>query len=296
MEAGRRQQPILIENGAIETPAEQSEGRRAVGARAGRRGGPAHRGRVGAPASRNDAPDDVGVWPAAPRGCGGCTTTGSRTRCRSSTSTPPQAAPMPPSTCGRRRAPATAPARRPSGAGRGSCAGSSRPGADKVPAALRRVDAEECAKAARHVAERRDRMRYDEYLARGLPIGSGRVEAGRQDRRRAAPEVHRHALDGGRREPGAVGALRAAQWLVRRLLGRTPALGRMTGLPEIRRASHGALRRKFPRQHAPLAARAQHVQDRVQHLPQRPSGAAGPASTSAAAAPRAHSSSFGSLA
>ena len=86
--------------------------------------------------------------------------------------------------------------------------------ADKVPAALRRVDAEECAKAARYVAERRGRMRYDEYLARGLPIGSGRVEAGRQDRRRSAPEVHRHALDGGRREPGAVGALRAARRLV----------------------------------------------------------------------------------
>ena len=76
-------------------------------------------------------------------------------------------------------------------------------------------------------------MRYDEYLARGLPIGWGGVEAGKQDRRRTAPEVHRHALDGGRREPGAVGALRAAQRLVRRLLGRTPAPGRMIGLPEI---------------------------------------------------------------
>ena len=105
-----------------------------------------------------------------------------------------------------------------------------------MPAALRKAGGDECGKAARYVAERRGRMRYDEYLARGLPIGSGRVEAGRQDRRRAAPEVHRHALDGGRREPRAVGALRAAQRLVRRLLGRTPALGRMTGLPEICRA------------------------------------------------------------
>ena len=48
---------------------------------------------------------------------------------------------------------------------------------DKVLAALRRVGIEECGKAARYIAERRDRMRYDEYLARGLPIGSGRVEA-----------------------------------------------------------------------------------------------------------------------
>ena len=31
--------------------------------------------------------------------------------------------------------------------------------------------------AAAYVAERRDRMRYDDYLRRGLPVGSGRVEA-----------------------------------------------------------------------------------------------------------------------
>ena len=35
----------------------------------------------------------------------------------------------------------------------------------------------ECEKAAGYIDERRDRMRYDEYLARGLPIGSDRVEA-----------------------------------------------------------------------------------------------------------------------
>ena len=48
---------------------------------------------------------------------------------------------------------------------------------DEVLAALRKAGGGECAKAARYIAERRDRMRYDEYLARGLPIGSGRVEA-----------------------------------------------------------------------------------------------------------------------
>ena len=61
--------------------------------------------------------------------------------------------------------------------------------ADEVLAALRKAGGGECAKAARYIAERRDRMRYDEYLARSLPIGSGRVEAGEQDRRRTAPEV-----------------------------------------------------------------------------------------------------------
>ena len=35
----------------------------------------------------------------------------------------------------------------------------------------------ECGKAADYIEKRRDRMRYDEYLARGLPIGSGRAEA-----------------------------------------------------------------------------------------------------------------------
>ena len=49
--------------------------------------------------------------------------------------------------------------------------------ADKVLAALRKSGGGECAKAAGYIARRRDRMRYDAYLARGLPIGSGRVEA-----------------------------------------------------------------------------------------------------------------------
>ncbi len=48
---------------------------------------------------------------------------------------------------------------------------------DRTLAALRRAGGGESARAARYIAERRGRMRYDEYLARGLPIGSGRVEA-----------------------------------------------------------------------------------------------------------------------
>ena len=42
----------------------------------------------------------------------------------------------------------------------------------------RGADVEECRKAAAYLAERRDRMRYDEHLADGLPIGSGIIEAG----------------------------------------------------------------------------------------------------------------------
>ena len=51
---------------------------------------------------------------------------------------------------------------------------------DDVLADLRRRggEAEECRKAVAHLAERRDRTRYDEHLAAGLPIGSGVVEAG----------------------------------------------------------------------------------------------------------------------
>ena len=37
--------------------------------------------------------------------------------------------------------------------------------------------AEECGRALRYLSERRGQMRYDEYRSRGLPIGSGRVEA-----------------------------------------------------------------------------------------------------------------------
>ena len=39
-------------------------------------------------------------------------------------------------------------------------------------------DADECRKAVAYLAARRDRMRYDEHLAQGLPIGSGIIEAG----------------------------------------------------------------------------------------------------------------------
>ena len=37
--------------------------------------------------------------------------------------------------------------------------------------------AEERGRALRYLSERRGQMRYDEYRSRGLPIGSGRVEA-----------------------------------------------------------------------------------------------------------------------
>ena len=44
-------------------------------------------------------------------------------------------------------------------------------------AALHRAGGEECGKAAGYIEPRRDRMRCSDYLARVLPIGSGRVEA-----------------------------------------------------------------------------------------------------------------------
>ena len=51
---------------------------------------------------------------------------------------------------------------------------------DDALAELRRRggDVEECRRAVRYLAERRDRTRYGELRAAGLPIGSGRVEAG----------------------------------------------------------------------------------------------------------------------
>ena len=45
----------------------------------------------------------------------------------------------------------------------------------KALAALRGADGCECDKVVGHIAERRDRVRYDEHLVAGLPIGSGRV-------------------------------------------------------------------------------------------------------------------------
>ena len=98
-----------------------------------------------------------------------CSTTGSRTPTRSSTST------MRRNTCGRRRAPATTPATRPR-RGRRGCAECSRRAASTTcwptcggAAATPR----NAAGAVGYLAERRDRMRYDKHLAAGLPIGSG---------------------------------------------------------------------------------------------------------------------------
>ena len=129
------------------------------------------------------------------------------------------------STCGRRRAPATGvPTRRNDRSG----SGCSRPAAPTR--SWRHCAVPAAANAARRpaISTSRDRMRYDEDLASGLPIGSGRDRGGLQDGRRTASEVHRHALDRGRREPRPVGALRAAERLVRRLLGRTDPAGRVT--------------------------------------------------------------------
>ena len=72
-------------------------------------------------AAAGHAPEDVGSRSAtAPAGCGGCSTTGSRSPSASWTTTTRR------STCGPRRAPATAPATWPR-RGRGSCASGSRP-------------------------------------------------------------------------------------------------------------------------------------------------------------------------
>ena len=59
-------------------------------------------------------------------------------------------------------------------------------------------------------------------------LGPGR--GGLQDGGRPAPEVHRHALVGRRRQPGALGPLREPQRLARRLLGPAPRDRRMTTL------------------------------------------------------------------
>ncbi len=89
---------------------------------------------------------------------------------------------------------------------------------DDVLAVLRRLGggSAECAKAAGCIDERRGRMRYDEYLARSMPIGSGRAEA-------ACKTVV------GRRQSRALGTLRTPERLVRRLLVRPPVVDRMRG-------------------------------------------------------------------
>ena len=53
----------------------------------------------------------------------------------------------------------------------------------------------------------------------------GARRGGLQDGGGAAHEMHRHALDGGRRQPRALGALRPPRRLVRRLLGTPPQAG-----------------------------------------------------------------------
>lgn len=102
---------------------------------------------------------------------------------------------------------------------------------DDVLAVLRRLGggSAECAKAAGCIDERRGRMRYDEYLARSMPIGSGRAEAacktvvGRRMKCTGMPLVR------GRRQSRALGTLRTPERLVRRLLVRPPVVDRMRG-------------------------------------------------------------------
>ena len=100
--------------------------------------------------------------------------------------------------------------------------------ADSVLAALRKAGGGECDKAAGYIGERRDRMRYDEYLARGLPIGSGRAEAACKTAvgRRLKCTGMRWTVAGA--NPVLVGSLRATERLVRRLLDRTFPADRVT--------------------------------------------------------------------
>ena len=88
-------------------------------------------------------------------------------------------------------------------------------------AALRRAGGEECGKATGYIVEQRDCMRY-EYLARGLPIGSGRVEAACKTvvGRRLKCTGMRLTVAGA--NPVQWLLLRAPERLVRRLLERLP--------------------------------------------------------------------------
>ena len=85
----------------------------------------------------------------------------------------------------------------------------------------------ECAKAAGSIDERRGQMRYDEYLARGLPIGSGRAEAACKTvvGRRMKCTGMRWSVAGA--NPVLWVRYCTSERLVRRLAGRPPAVGRM---------------------------------------------------------------------
>ena len=97
-----------------------------------------------------------------------------RRRCRSRSRSSPEAS----GNCAPARAPR--PRRRPRQSVGGKLCGMLKPGRiDDVLVELRRHGggSAKCARAAGYIDERRGRMRYDEYFARGLPIGSGRAEA-----------------------------------------------------------------------------------------------------------------------
>jgi len=160
-------------------------------------------------------------WGTARTGFGGCTGRGSRTRSASWTSSTPR------STCGRRRGAATGTTRRPRSGGRRSCAGCSRRGGWTT--CWRRCGAPAREPGTRQGGPLPVRVARPDALRR-VPLARpadriGVRRGGLQDGGGAAHEMHRHALDGGRHQPRALGALRPARRLVRRLLGTPPQAG-----------------------------------------------------------------------
>ena len=99
-----------------------------------------------------------------------------RRRCRSRSRSLPEAS----GNCAPARGARHGPGGDPAKAWAGKLCGMLKPGRiDDVLVELRRHGggSAKCARAADYIDERRGRMRYDEYFARGLPIGSGRAEA-----------------------------------------------------------------------------------------------------------------------
>lgn len=108
---------------------------------------------------------------------------------------------------------------------------------DDALAELRRRggDVEECRRAARYLAERRDRTRYDELRAAGLPIGSGRVEAGCKNIIDQRMIRCGHALERRRHQSGVPAPLRPPERVVRRLLESAPRPPRRVTKPRTTR-------------------------------------------------------------
>ena len=85
--------------------------------------------------------------------------------------------------------------------------------------------------AADYFQRNAERMRYPQFRAQGLFVGSGVVEAACKDRRRRSPQAFRHVLDRPRRQRHPRPALLPPQSQVRRLLGGS-ITGRLT-LPHL---------------------------------------------------------------